>query len=95
MTTPAEFLIPVRVVVGKKTIIQKAKLVYETATVKSIIDGVLPAAAERADGNIIFESAEAGDRYVRYTPSRTGSLEFSGRPPLVFCFLFSPPAHYP
>ena len=60
MTTPIdEHLIPVRVVVGKKTICQKAKLFEESATVKTIIDEVLAAAAERADGNITFSSVEA------------------------------------
>ena len=34
-------------------------------------------------------------RYVRYTPLALGLSAFCGRPPLVFCFLFSPPAHYP
>ena len=38
MTTAAEFLIPVRVVVGSKTIVQRAKLFEETATVQSIIN---------------------------------------------------------
>ena len=59
MTTPVENLIPVRVVVGSKTIVQRAKLFDGTATVKSIIDDMLPAAAERAAGDIIFESVEA------------------------------------
>ena len=34
-------------------------------------------------------------RYVRYTPLALGLSAFWGRAPSVFCFLFSPPAHYP
>jgi len=34
-------------------------------------------------------------RYVRYTPLALGMSTFWGRAPSVFCFLFSPPAHYP
>ena len=34
-------------------------------------------------------------RYVRYTPLALGLSAFWGPAPSVFCFLFSPPAHYP
>ena len=34
-------------------------------------------------------------RYVRYTPLALGLSAFWGWAPSVFCFLFSPPAHYP
>ena len=59
MTTPAMFLVPARVVVGTKTIFQRAKLFEEAATIKTIVDGLLHDAAERAAGSIIFESVEA------------------------------------
>ena len=35
-----------------------------------------------------------GDRYIRYTPSCIALWRFPGGAPLVFCLLFSPPAHY-
>ena len=54
-------MIPVRVVVGTRTICQRAKLFEDSATVKMIIDGALartrtalprPGAARRRDGSV-------------------------------------------
>ena len=46
-------------------------------------------------GTVMFRVGVRYVRYISYTPLALGLSAFWAVGPLVFCFLFSPPAHYP